>query len=161
MNTRQLVLIALLVVLQGCGFQLRGLASLPDNLSQLRLISGNLTTQQQRDLVRSLEKADASLHSDNTKKPIILRVRINTLPEIDLADSIGSGQNIIRLSRELVFSVTGAAGEAMVVDKTIRQSTDLELDDSNLLGTEDERRQALEALDTSLFNSLMIQLRRL
>jgi outer membrane lipopolysaccharide assembly protein LptE/RlpB len=156
-----LILPCLLLVLQACGFQLAGLGSLPENLSNLRLLADSLSTNQQRTLAQRLQRAGVTLYHDDEENPVTLRVAINSLPERKIADSVGSGQRIVRLSRQLVFTVTDATGERLADNKVIVQNIDLELDDANLLGTEGEKQQALDNLDTALFNSLMIQLRRL
>ena len=161
MRPRWLILLGLLLLLQACGFQLRGFVSLPDHLSNLQLLANNLTTNQQRTLSQRLEKAGATLHRDDAENVLKLRVSIKSLPERKLADSAGSGQNIVRLSRRLSFSLIEASGNRLASNKTIEQNIDLELDEANLLGTEGEKQQALDNLDTALFNSLMIQLRRL
>ena len=156
-----LILPCLLLLLQACGFQLRGLAPLPEHLSNLRLLTDNLTTNQQRTLGRQLQRAGVTLYYDTEENPVTLKVAINSLPKRKVADSAGSGQNIVRLSRQLVFTVTDATGQRLADNKVIEQKIDLELDDANLLSAEGEKQQALDNLDTALFNSLMIQLRRL
>ena len=156
-----LILPCVLIVMQACGFQLRGLGPLPEHLSNLRLFADGLSSEQLRMLSRQLQKAGVTLFYDDESKPATLKVAIHSLPELKVADSAGSGQNIVRLSRQLVFTVVDTDGERLVEDKTIEQKIDLELDDANLLGTEGEKQQALDNLDTTLFNSLMIQLRRL
>lgn len=161
MKRRRLICLGMLMALQACGFQLRGLGSLPDNLSNLRLLADNFSTSQQRTLSQQLQKAGATLRYDDEANPVTLRVAFKSLPERKVADSAGSGQSIVRLSRQLSFSVTDASGNRLADNKVIEQKIDLELDDSNLLGTEGEKQQALDNLDAALFNSLMIQLRRL
>ena len=151
----------MLMVLQACGFQLRGLGLLPEHLSNLRLLDDNLSTNQQRTLVQQLQRAGVTLQYDAEENPVTLKVSIDSLPERNIADSSGSGQSIVRLTRQLVFSVTDAAGDRLMDNKVIEQEIDLELDDANLLSTEGEKRHALDNLDKALFNSLMIQLRRL
>ena len=161
MRLRWLLLLGLLGSLQACGFQLRGFADLPDHLSQLRLITNNLTPTQQRELSRQLERAGASLHHDDESEAVILSLSLKSLGERKVVDSVGSDQTIVRLSRQLQFSLTEASGNRLVDNKTLVQSRNLELDDNNLLGTEGERQLTRENLDKALFNSLMIQLRRL
>ena len=161
MNKRWLMLSGLLLVLQASRFQLRGLASLPDHLSNLRLLTDSLSANQQLTLNQHLQKAGATLNHDEAENVVTLRVSIKSLPERKLADSAGSGQNIVRLSRRLSFSLIEASGNRLATNKVIEQQLDLELDEDNLLGAEGERQQALDNLDTALFNSLMIQLRRL
>jgi len=156
-----LILPCMLIVLQACGFQLRGLGSLPEHLSNMRLLADNLSSSQQRTLGQRLQRSGVTLRFDDESNPVTLRVAIKSLPERKVADSAGSGQSIVRLSRQLTFTVTDAAGERLADNKIIEQKIDLELDDANLLGTEGEKQKALDNLDAALFNSLMIQLRRL
>ena len=161
MKRRRLICLGMLMALQGCGFQLRGLGALPDHLSNLRLVADNFSSSQQRALSQQLQRAGVTLRDDDEASPVTLRVTIESLPERKVADSAGSGQTIVRLSRQLRFSVTEASGNRLVDNKVIEQKIDLELDDANLLVAGDEKQQALDNLDTALFNSLMIQLRRL
>jgi len=161
MKWRRLIYLGLLIVLQGCGFHLRGLGQLPDYLGNLRLFDETLSASQQRILSQQLQKAGVALRNDNEENPVTLRVAIKSLPERKVADSAGSGQNFVRLSRQLRYSVTEASGNRLVDNKVIEQQIDLELDNANLLSIEGEKQQALVNLDKSLFNSLMIQLRRL
>ena len=161
MKLRWLILLCVLVNLQACGFQLRGLASLPDHLSDLRVVANNLSTTQQRELNGQLERAGATLHHNDESEPVILSLSLKSLAERNVVDSAGSDQTIIRLSRQLQFSITEASGNRLVDNKTLVQSQNLELDDNNLLGTKGERQRTRENLDKALFNSLMIQLRRL
>lgn len=152
---------ALLLSLQACGFQLRGYSALPDHLTNLRLVADKLSTTQQRDLKSRLERAGASLRYDDEQRPAVLSIGLETLPERKLADSAGSNQTILRLSRQLSYSLTDAEGERLVDNQRLLQRQDLELDDNNLLSSEGEKQRALDNLDDALFNSLMIQLRRL
>ena len=161
MKMRWVLLLCLLASLQACGFQLRGFSSLPDHLNQIRLVAKNLTTTQQRNLNQQLERAGATLHRDDDGEPAILSVSLKSLAERKVVDSAGSDQTIVRLSRQLQFSLTEASGNRLVDNKTLVQTQNLELDDNNLLGVEGERQRTRENLDKALFNSLMIQLRRL
>jgi len=161
MTIRLPVLLCLLACLQACGFQLRGFSNLPDHLGHLRLEADNLTTTQQSELSRQLERAGATLHRDDAAKPVVLNVSLKSLSERKVVNSAGSNQTIVELSRQLQFSLTEASGDRLIDNKILVQSQNLELDDNNLLGSEGEKQRTLENLDKALFNSLMIQLRRL
>ncbi len=161
MKIRWLILLCLTGSLQACGFQLRGFADLPDHLSQLRLVANNLTTTQQRELSSQLERAGATLHQNDESEPVVLSLSLKSLTERNIVDSAGSNQTIVQLSRQLQFSLIEASGNRLVDNKTLVQSQNLELDDNNLLGIEGEKQRTRENLDKALFNSLMIQLRRL
>ncbi len=152
---------ALVMSLQACGFQLRGFSALPDQLTNLRLVADDLSTAQQRDLKSQLERAGATLRYGDELRPVVLNIALETLPERKLADSAGSNKTIFRLSRQLSYSLTDAGGNRLVDNQRLVQRQDLELDDNNLLSSEGEKQHVLDNLDDALFNSLMIQLRRL
>lgn len=161
MILRRLILSGLIIYLSACGFQLRGFASLPEHISNLQLLSGNLTTSQQQSLVQQLQRAGATLHHGDDSQAARLRVSIESLPERNLVDSAGSGQAIVRISRQLSYSLVDSTGQRLVDNKQLVSNLDLELDENNLLGSEGEKRSALESLDKTLFSQLMMQLRRL
>lgn len=153
--------LVLLMGLPACGFQLRGYSTLPDHLKNLQLVADKLSTAQQSELKSQLERAGATLRYDDENRPVVLVVELETLPERKLVGSAGSNQTILRLARQLNYSLTDAGGNKLIENKRLVQKKDLELDDSNLLGSEGEKQHTLDNLDRVLFNSLMIQLRRL
>jgi len=161
MGRNPLIFLSLLILLQACGFQLRGLGSLPEHLTNLRVQADSLSSSQQQALNEQLQRAGATLRYGEEPDAVRLGVTLVSLPERRIADSAGQGENIVRLARRLSFTVIDADGNRLADNKVIEQRIDLELDEDNLLGSEGEKQQALENLDSALFNSLMNQLRRL
>ncbi len=161
MKFNRLIFIGLIIGLQACGFHLRGFATLPEHVSRLQLVTDSLTTDQQQYLTQQLKRAGATMHYSDGANIVQLRISIKSLPERSLVDSAGSGQAIVRLSRQLNYSLIDSSGERLVDDKTLVWTLDLELDENNLLGAEGEKQSALQDIDDVLFNNLMIQLRRL
>ncbi len=161
MNYGRLILLGLFICLQACGFQLRGFASLPDHLTTLQLVADNLTSGQRQNLTRQLQQTGATLHYGDNSGVSQLLVSIKSMPELNLVDSVGSGQSVVRLARQLSYSVIDPSGERLVDDKSLVSKQDLELDENNLLGSEDEKKSTLENIDSALINSLIVQLRRL
>ncbi len=161
MKIRWLILLGLLCGLQACGFQLRGFSALPEQISNLRVIANDLTNAQQRELDLQLRRAGASLNHDVERQSAVLKVSFEPLEERNVVGSAGAEQTIVRLSRQLNYSLTDAAGQRLVDNKTLQQTQDLKLNDNNLLGIEYDKQLAVENLDKALFNSLLIQLGRL
>lgn len=160
MILRRLILSGLIVFLSACGFQLRGFASLPDHISNMQLLADSLTTVQQQNLIQQLQRSGATLHGGDGDR-VRLQVSIKSLPEHNLVDSAGSGQVVVRLSRQLNYSLLDTTGQRLVDNKQLLSKLDLELDENNLLGFESEKQSALEEIDDALFNQMMAQLRRL
>ncbi|MCP4486513.1 MAG: hypothetical protein GY820_04220 [Gammaproteobacteria bacterium] len=161
MRIRGLILLGLLCTLQACGFQLRGFSTLPEQFSNLRVITNDLSQTQQRELNLQLLHAGAKLNYDVELQSAILTVSVESLAERNIVDSAGSDRTIVRITRQLSYSLSDSAGKRRVDNKTLLQNQDLELDNNNLLGIEYEKLLAKENLDKALFNSLLIQLRGL
>lgn len=155
-----MVIFLLLGLLSACGFHLRGVATLPAELQFIQLTTDNLTVSQVSQLNRNLVQAGASLNNDGSSDRVGLTVTIRSLPERTLVDSSGSDTIIIRLSRELSYSLTSATGERLVDHTTIIRQMDLQLDNNDALSIEYERISAIESLDRILMNQLVLQLER-
>lgn len=149
-----------LISLQACGFQLRGFDKLPDHIRQMTLVADSFTVSQQQRLTEQLQRAGAILHRDGGDGVVKLQVSIQALPDQRLVDSVGSGQNIMKLSKQLNYSLVDASGDPLASDKTLSAKLELELDDDNLLGNEKEKWITRENLDDLLFNRLLRQLRQ-
>lgn len=147
--------------LSACGFQLRGVATLPPELQSIHLVTDNLTVNQESQLNRSLVQAGASITNDGNPDRARLKVAIRPLPERTLVNTVGSNIIIVQLSRELRYSLTSASGEHLVDQKTILRRQDLQLDSDNALSIEYEKKSAIEALDRVLINQLIQELERL
>jgi hypothetical protein len=103
-------------------------------------------------------QAGASLTNDGNPDRVRLRVAIRPLPERTLVDTAASNIIIVRLSRELGYSLTSATGEHLVDQKTILRQQDLQLDSVNALSIEYEKKSAIESLDRTLINQLILEL---
>ena len=156
---RSILVILLLINLGACGFYLAGSSSLPAQLVSIQLISDNLDSRQRALLSRQLIQAGADLESDWTEGSVSLSVSIESLPERNLVDTAGSGKAIIRLSRQLSYSMTTATGEQLEGQKTILRQMDVEFDSDNLAGLEYEKQSTRVLLDQALIGQLIFQLK--
>jgi outer membrane lipopolysaccharide assembly protein LptE/RlpB len=162
-NTRYLlfIIIALLVVtFSGCGFRLAGSTNLPPQLVSLQLLTDDLTNSQIALLSQRLKQAGANL-KENQDQATRLKVGIESRPERKLVDTAGSGKTIIRLFRQLAYSLTTAEGDYLVEQKTILRQIDVERDSDDIEGLEYEKQSAAESLDRALIEQMIFQLKHL
>ncbi len=157
-SSRSIVIVLLAGFLSACGFHLRGVATLPPELQSIQLVTNNLTVSQESQLNRSLVQAGASLTNDGNPSRVRLRVAIRPLPERTLVDTAASNIIIVRLSRELGYSLSSATGEHLVDQKTIFRQLDLQLNSDNALSIEYEKKSAIDSLDRTLINQLILEL---
>ena len=156
---RSILVVLLLTNLGACGFYLAGGSNLPAQLVSIQLLSDNLDSSQRALLGRQLIQAGADLKDDQTEGTVRLSVSIENLPERNLVDSAGSGKTIIRLFRQLSYSMTTATGEQLERQKTILRQLDIELDSNDLAGLEYEKQSARVLLDQALIAQLIFQLK--
>ena len=158
---RFLSIVALVGLISACGFQLRGASALPDDLKQIQLIDDNLTINQKSQLSVLLEKAGAKLYDSSFNSSVQLRVTVSSLPERNLADAGGTGQTIVRIAKQLRYSVRKQKNTIPLQTRIIERQIDIAQDSNNLLGTGSEKQSAEKALERTLFNQLIYQLKRL
>lgn len=161
MRIGPVLIVILMGLISACGFQLRGVSELPDELKQIRLIDDRLTINQKSRLTEVLLKAGARLQTDNSDNPVNLKVTITSLPERNLADAGGTGQSIVRITKRLSYSVKKPKDTLPLQTRIIERQVDIAQDSNNLLGTTSEKLSAEEALENTLFNQLINQLKRL
>ena len=156
-----LIILALLAAnLSGCGFHLAGSSKLPPQLASLQLLADELNNSQTVLLNQRLKQAGANL-KDIRDDAVRLRVVIEALPERKLVDTAGSGKSIIRLFRQLSYSLTTPEGDLLIEQKTILRQMDVERDSDDIGGLEFERQSAAESLDRQLIEQLIFQLKHL
>ena len=163
---RWFLLASLLVVLSACGFHLRGQSSLPPELESIQLIAENLSPRQRVLLKRKLKQAGASLHpadlpTSDSPEQVRLKIWFGALKSRNLVNAAGSGKTIVRLSRQLFYSLSGTSSKLSVEKATLERQLDIELDEDNLLDSSERIRRTEELLDRALIEQLIFSLKRL
>ena len=156
--SRVLVVVFLVGSLAACGFHLRGSMSLPLPLISMQLVAEDLDSRQKIELEQRLIQAGVNLKDNQVDDTVRLTVTIKVLPERNLADTAGSGKAIIRLFRELSYSLSTITGELLIDQKTILRQLDIDLDSNELAGAGYERQSSELLLDQELFGQLIFQL---
>ena len=159
--SRRAALVSFCLALAACGFRLAGTAELTDSIDLIRLETVDFSERQRRALRRRLERAGAVLASEAETGAALLRVDFLATPAQDLVPGGTTGKTIERVTRSLRFSLTGAAGEPLIVAKTLTRQRDFARDEDNLLASNEERQNLLLELENSLFDQLIFQLGRI
>ena len=159
-NLLLIILTLLVASLSGCGFRLAGSSKLPPQMTSLQLLADELNNSQTVLLKQRLKQAGANL-KDIRDDAVRLRVVIEALPERKLVDTVGTGKSIIRLFRQLRYSLTTPEGDLLIEQKTILRQMDVERDSDDIGGLEFERQSAAESLDRQLIEQLIFQLKHL
>jgi LPS-assembly lipoprotein len=155
---RSIVIILLAAGLTACGFHLRGSTSLPPLLISMQLLAEDMDSRQKTELERQLIQAGASLKDVQDGSAVHLTVAIKVLPDRSVANSGAQGRTIIRIFRQLIYSLNAATGELLVEQTTIMRQHDIWFDSNELAAMEYEKQSAELLLDRELIRELILQL---
>ena len=158
---RRLALALLLLSLTACGFRLAGTSNLSPQLSRIYLVTQDFSKPQRNRLRDQLQDAGAEVLAAPADDAVRLDVSLTELPERKLVTSASTGKKVRRITRRLDFRLSGADGSALGEPRSITQQQDIQLDDDNLLSSDQERRNVIGDLDQALFNRLLRQLQRI
>jgi LPS-assembly lipoprotein len=156
--SRSILIIFLLASLTACGFHLRGSTSLPPPLISMQLLAEDLDSRQKTELERQLIQAGANLKDVQVGVAVHLTVAIKVLPDRSVVNTVGQGKTIIRIFRQLSYSVSAATGELLMDQTTIMRQLDISFDSNELAGIEYEKQSAGILLDRELIGELILQL---
>ena len=148
-------------LLAGCGYRLAGTAELPAQLETIHLVTKNFSELQTRALRRKLIDSGAQVVEQAGANAATLTVTLNAEPDRQLVSSASSGTTVNRLVRTLDYALSDASGEELLAPGTLRQQVDIELDDDNLLASNQEREAAVLQLEQGLYQQLVRQLTRI
>ena len=130
-------------------------------MESIRLLTTDFTNAQQAQLVRRLEQAGARVSDDKTGDGALLAVRLRAVSDRTVVNSASSGQTVRRITRELDYRVTTAAGFVLAESATLSQSRDFTGNQDSLHASTREREEVIEGLEDALFNQLVYRLQRL
>ena len=160
-SLRRLIVVVACIGIAACGFRLAGTADLPAELSTIHLVSKNLNQYQQDEIRGRLTRAGATVVDQATADAVLLAVTFKVIPDRRLVTGGSSGRSVERVARSLDFSLKSATGEIIAPVKTLRQQKDIELDDDNLLSSNQEKLSVIKDLEQALFKQLINQLQRI
>lgn len=155
---RSIVIILLVASLTACGFHLRGSTSLPPPLISMQLVAEDLDRRQNTELERQLIQAGASLKDVQAGVAVHLTVAIKSLPDRSVVNASGQGKSIIRIYRQLSYSLSATTGDLLVDRTTILRQVDISFDSNELAAIEYEKQSAWVILDRDLIGDLIRQL---
>jgi LPS-assembly lipoprotein len=157
--TRYLPGLLVVVSLFGCGFKLAGISQIPESFDSLHLITKNFTDQQRPDLESALKRAGVTLTEFGEGKGT-LSVTLKELPQRTVVSSASSGKTIVRLARQLDFSLRPSDESQTAHSKSLVQQQNFELDDDNLLSSSRQKDDVIKDLEQALYNQLIFQMQR-
>ena len=156
-HIRALLTAVAILLLSGCGFQLRETAELPAEMQQTQLLIADEYSQLGRRVRILLEQAGIKL-VDQSKATGILEIPKNEVLTEVL--SIGDSARVreYRITHTVQFGLTDSAGVELVPLQTISQSRDISFDEQQILAVSREQEYVREDLADTLARRLVSRL---
>lgn len=135
---RRLLPAVLVLVLAGCGFQLRDRISVPTQFGPIRVVSVTRYSALAESLMQTLERAGAQVSRDGTEGAVLDVVAEQWAETPISVDALGRSQEF-SLRYAVIFELRRADGAVVVPRQTIELSRDFISNPVNSIGSEGER----------------------
>ncbi len=142
--------IVLALCLAGCGFELRGSASLPTEMDRTRLELSDRDSRFARELRLLLEANGVTLVDAAADDAAVLRVSRERISRRALTVSGNARVREYELVFDLGFSLTGPDGSRLLSNETLRLVRDFQFDEQEILGASNEEDLLREDLRRSM-----------
>lgn len=151
-----IVIVCHLLIIQGCGFRLRGSVDLPDIMSVTYIEGTAIYGELGRQLNSSFDRAGARLTSDRAEATAILAILKNELKRRVLTVDATTGQaREYELIYTLRFKVDNSSGGTFLPEQGIRQIRDYTFDPDNVLAKGDEEERLVKEMITIASNQML------
>ena len=136
---RPTLLLASVLALSACGFQLRNALTLPSDLGPVKVVSADRYSALADTLASALTRAGAEPATADTANPAVLDLLSERWGDTTVAvDAFGRAQEF-SLRYAVIFELRKADGTALVPQQTVELSRDYVSNPVNSIGTEGER----------------------
>jgi len=148
----------LLVVIAGCGFHLRGAATLPDSLKLMYVQGINLQRGLGLELKRSLESNDVTVVNDYQEGSAVLTILDNNYERRVL--SVGSDAKVseYQLYGSLQLKVTDNTNQVVIESDKVEALRDYRFDQEQVLASDQEEALLRQELNQQLVQGVLRRL---
>lgn len=148
----------LVLVIAGCGFHLRGTATIPASLQTLYVQGVNMQQGLGLELKRALTRNGVTVRNDYQQGTAVLTILDNRFQRRVL--SVGSDAKVseYELHGTVTFKVSDDEGKVLADSQTVEARRDYQFDQNQVLGKDEEERLLKEQLNQQLVQSILRRL---
>jgi len=157
MTSRNMILLTALLLLSGCGFQLRGSAQLPPEMNQTQMVIDDEYSTVARRVRVLLEQSGVNFVSAR-QATAILEIPQNQVTTEVLTIGDNARVREYRISHTLQFRLLGAGGKEIIPLQTIRQTRDISFDEQRILALSREQEYVKQDLAETISRLLVSRL---
>lgn len=152
-----LLVMALILSLAACGFQMRGAPQLPPEMDVVYIKADDPFSPLVRELRRMLEGDERRVTWDEDEAGAVIEILQARSRTQTLAVNLQGRPEELRVSYEVIFRVT-ANGETLVGREEMRIERDIAADPDDTLGSRQEARRVGEILEEDMVGRIMMRI---
>lgn len=145
----------MLMLLAGCGFQLRGNIELPPTLERITLSATDASSLFFQELIGQLEASGVAVSQAGMPDASLLNIDSERLYRQALTISQDARVREYVLTLEIRYSLTSAEGEVLLQDEVMRLSREYQFDEQAILGGRREEEFLGEDLARQMASQLV------
>ena len=152
------ILLLVIAILAGCGYQLRGSASLPEAMSVTYIRGLRPYSELVNDFAHALRTRNATVTTDQATASAILKITGNTTEKLVLSvDTLG---NVLEyeIRQTIRFSVSGPDRRDLLPEQSLSLSRDFLYTSTDVLAKAREEKLVRRTLQESLVNLAMLRI---
>lgn len=153
--------IALLTIIIGCGFKLRGNITIPQEIKTVAIVPNNPNEELQRNLRRTLKNKKVVIVAPETKNTTQIHISEPTFSEQVLA--VSNTNNLperLKLQISFSYSILDKNKKLIKANTNIVSSKNFSIDPNNLLSADSEREVIKKELYKEAIAKLMRQINK-
>jgi LPS-assembly lipoprotein len=155
---RLYILLLISAVLAGCGYQLRGSASLPEAMSLTYIQGLRPYSALVNDFAHALRTRNATVTTDQAAASAILKITGNTTEKLVL--SVDTAGNVLEyeIRQTIRFSVSGPDRRDLLPEQSVTLSRDFLYTSTDVLAKAREEKLVRRTLQENLVNLAMLRI---
>jgi LPS-assembly lipoprotein len=154
-NIRNSAVLACLLMLSACGFQLRGEANLSAELKRVHVQIADQFSPLKRDLEAALARSGANVEEKSGDG--IAEINLTNVSLAPVVRSVGATAFVNEFSMiyHVELSISGAGGKALLPLQTVEHSREFTFDQSQAIGTNVEQDEIKKEMERDMVATLM------
>jgi len=154
-NIRKIAILASVLLLSACGFQLRGEANLSADLKRVHVQIADQFSPLKRDLEAALTRSGANVEEKSGDG--IAEINLSNVSLAPVVRSVGATAFVNEFSMiyHVELSISGADGKSLLPLQTIEHSREFTFDQSQAIGTNVEQDEIKKEMERDMVAALM------
>ena len=151
-------LVAVVLTLCACGFQLRGEAKLPANLQRVHVAVSDAFSPLKRDVEAALARSGATIESAAGEH--IAEITLSAVSLAPVVRSVGANATVNEFSMvyHVELGIQGSDGKNLLTSQVIEHSRDYTFDQTQAIGNNAEQDEIKKGMERDMVQAIMFKI---